>query len=65
MKKSVLEIVKKSVLEIIEKLRKIKVPSERQYVLGFAFVVALLALGRFLSQNEASAEEVLQLKRCR
>ena len=51
MKKSVLEIVKKSVCEI-------KVPSERQYVLGFALVVALLALGRFLSQNEASAEEV-------
>ena len=58
MKKSVLEIVKKSVLEIIEKLREIKVPTERQYVLGFALVVALLALGRFLSQNDASAEEV-------
>ena len=37
-------MMKKSIPEIFGQLRKIKIPNERQYVVGFAVIVALLAL---------------------
>ena len=49
--------MKKSIPEIFGQLRKIKIPNERQYVVGFAVIVALLALCHYLTQEEAPAEE--------
>lgn len=50
-------MMKKSISEIFGQLRKIKIPNERQYVVGFAVIVALLALCHYLTQEEAPAEE--------
>ena len=50
-------MMKKSIPEIFGQLRKIKIPNERQYVVGFAVIVALLALCHYLTQEEAPAEE--------
>ena len=45
--------MKKILLDIIEKIRKVKIPTERQYVVGFAVMVALLALVHFLTREKA------------
>ena len=50
--------MKKIVLEILDKIRKVKIPTERQYVVGFAILVALLALVHFLTQEKAPEQEV-------
>lgn len=52
------KIMKKTFLEIIDKIRKVKIPTERHYVVGFAVIVALLALVHFLTQERASEEEM-------
>ena len=49
--------MKKIVLEILDKIRKVKIPTERQYVVGFAVIVALLALVHFLTQEKAPEQE--------
>ena len=49
--------MKKTVLEILDKIRKVKIPTERQYVVGFAVMVALLALVHFLTQEKAPEQE--------
>lgn len=49
--------MKKILLDIIEKIRKVKIPNERQYVVGFAVMVALLALVHFLTQEKAPEQE--------
>ena len=51
--------MKKSVSEILGQFQKIKIPSERQYVLGFFVIVALLALGHYLAQDEDPSEDAL------
>lgn len=50
--------MKKTVLEILDRIRKFKIPTERQYVMGFAGVVALLALVHYLTQEKAPEQEV-------
>lgn len=50
--------MKKTFLEILDKIRKVKIPTERQYVVGFAVMVALLALVHFLTQEKAPEQEV-------
>ena len=49
--------MKKTVLEILDRIRKFKIPTERQYVMGFAGVVALLALVHYLTQEKAPEQE--------
>ena len=49
--------MKKTVLEILDRIRKFKIPTERQYVMGFAGVVALLALVHYLTQEKAPKQE--------
>ena len=49
--------MKKTVLEILDKIRKVKILTERQYVVGFAVIVALLALVHFLTQEKAPEQE--------
>ena len=49
--------MKKTVLQILDKIRKFKIPTERQYVVGFAVMVALLALVHFLTQEKAPEQE--------
>ena len=48
--------MKKTVLQILDKIRKFKIPTERQYVMGFAGVVALLALVHYLTQEKAPTQ---------
>lgn len=50
-------MMRKSISEIFGHLRKIKIPNERQYVVGFFIIVASLALCHYLTQEEAPAEE--------
>ena len=50
--------MKETVLQILDKIRKFKIPTERQYVVGFAILVALLALVHFLTQEKAPEQEV-------
>lgn len=45
-------------MQILDKIRKFKIPTERQYVVGFAILVALLALVHFLTQEKAPEQEV-------
>ena len=46
-------------LGILDKIRKVKIPTERQYVVGFAVMVALLALVHFLTREKAPEQEVV------
>jgi hypothetical protein len=50
-------MMRKSISEIFGHLRKIKIPNERQYIVGFFIIVASLALCHYLTQEEVPAQE--------